>query len=154
LTVRHASVEGNALTLADKQLELYNTLPNASIQLDASTIPTGSDPYVTAHSSDSTIPPSTGQVTGGSGASCSSVSTPQPGCATQTVTGPDGRSYRVDTYIVSTQPNAGYTSRAVKAVTVDVRSVTGGTVESIKARSFSAYDPCNPPPPSSTITSC
>ncbi len=37
---------------------------------------------------------------------------------TQTVTGPDGRSYRVDTYIVWTTPSGG---TAVKQVTVVVR---------------------------------
>jgi hypothetical protein len=153
MTLRHSSMEGNALTLADKQLELYNTLPNASVQLDAGSIPNGSDPYVTAHSSDATIPSSTGQVTGASGASCTAVTTPQPACATQTVNGPDGRSYRVDTYIVSVNPNSGYTTRTVKAVTVVVRSLDGGVVGGIKARSSSAYDPCNPPS-ATTAASC
>ena len=154
ISLRHASTEGNALTLADKQLELYNTLPNSAIQLDSSTIPSGSDPYVTAHSTDSTIPPSTGQVTGASGAACTSVTSPQPSCATQTITGPDGHAYRVDTYIDSSQPNSGYTTRAVKAVTVVIRTMTGSTVNGVAARAFQAYDPCNPPPPSSTTISC
>ena len=153
MSLRHSSIEGNALTLVDRQLELYNTLPSGSIQLDSSTIPGGSDPYVTAHSADATIPSSTGQVTGATGASCTAVTTPQAACATQTATGPDGRSYRVDTYIVNVQPNSGYTTRTVKAVTVVVRTMTGGTPGSIAARSSLAYDPCNPPP-STPTTSC
>jgi Tfp pilus assembly protein PilE len=155
LSLSFASTAGNALTLADKQIELYNTLPNSSVALDSSTIPTGSDPYVTAYASDSTIPSSTGEVTGATAASgsCTSPTTPQPACAVQTVTGPDGRDYRVDTYIVSTNPNSGYTTRTLKAVTVVVRTVTNGVVSSsIAARASSAYDPCNPP--STTTTSC
>ena len=86
ISLRHTSIEGNALTLVDRQLELYNTLPYASILLDAGTIPGGSDAYVTAHTSDPTIPSATGQLTGGSApsGSCTSPTTPQAGCATQT----------------------------------------------------------------------
>jgi type II secretory pathway pseudopilin PulG len=156
ISLRDASTQGNALTLADKQIELYNTLPNALVKLDASTIPTGSDPYVTAHSSDSTIPSSSGQVTGATATagSCTAPTTPQSACAVQTVTGPDGRPYRVDTYIVSVTPNASYPSRTDQSVTVVVRTNDGGTPGSIAARTSSVYDSCNPPPPTSTTTSC
>ncbi len=156
ISLRDASTQGNALTLADKQIELYNTLPNASLKLDSSTIPTGSDPYVTAHSSDSTIPSSSGQVTGATVAagSCTSPTSPQAACAVQTVTGPDGRAYRVDTYIVAVTPNASYPSRIDQSVTVVVRTDDGGTPGSIAARTSSVYDSCNPPPPTSTTTSC
>jgi hypothetical protein len=153
LSLRHAGIEGTATTLVDRQLELYNTLPYASIALDASTIPSGSDKYVTAHGSDATIPSSTGQITGGTAVSgsCTSPTTPQPACATQTLVGADRLSYRVDTYIVSvTPPKAG--SRAVKQVTVVVRDVAGGTVGSIRARAQSAYDACNPPPTTAGAT--
>jgi Tfp pilus assembly protein PilV len=156
ISLRNASTQGNALTLADKQIELYNTLPNASLKLDASTIPaSGSDPYVTAHSSDSTIPSSSGQMTGGTATagSCTSPTTPQPACAVQTVTGPDGRPYRVDTYIVSVTPNASYPSRIDQSVTVVVRTNDGGTPGSIAARTSSVYDPCNPPS-ATNATSC
>jgi type II secretory pathway pseudopilin PulG len=156
ISLRDSSTQGNALTLADKQLELYNTLPTASIELDSSTIPTGSDPYVTAHSSDSTIPSSSGQVTGGTQASgsCTSPSLPQPSCAVQTVTGPDGRQYRVDTYIVASAPNAAYPSRTDPTVTVVVRTDDGGVPGSISARASSAFDACNPPAAITVTTSC
>ncbi len=147
LSLRHTSIEGNALTLVDRQLELYNTLPYASILLDAGTIPGGSDAYVTAHTSDPTIPSATGQLTGGSApsGSCTSPTTPQAGCATQTLTGPDGLTYRVDTYIISVTPPTGG-SRPIKQVTVVTRNVKNGAAGAIIARAQSAYDACNPPP--------
>src|SRR5262245_5467162 len=63
-SLQNSGIQGTATTLVDRQIELYNTLSYAAISLDSSTIPTGSDPYVTAHSSDTTIPSSTGLVTG------------------------------------------------------------------------------------------
>jgi type II secretory pathway pseudopilin PulG len=144
LSLRHSSIEGNANTLADKQIEVYKTIAYANVQLDASTIPSsGTDPYVTAHSSDSTIPASTGQITGASGASCSAPTTAQPACATQNWTGPDGRSYRVDSYIVNDSISGG---RNVKDVTVVVHLVKGGTVDStVWARATTSIDQSNPP---------
>ena len=147
VSLRHASIEGTATTLADSQIELYNTLSYGSIALAATTIPSSSsDPYVTAHASDATIPSSSGQVTGATAsvASCTDPAVPQPACATQTVTGPDGAQYRVETYIVSvTPPTSG--SRAIKQVAVIVRDIQGGVIGSIRTREQSAYDACNPP---------
>lgn len=144
LSLRRASIQGTALTLTDKQMEAYKTLPYSGLMLDASTIPSGSDPYVTANASDSTIPPSTGQVTGGSvgAAACTAPTQAQPQCATQNWTGPDGRSYRVDSYIVASTPSGG---RAGKQVVVVVRLKSGSTVGPIKARATSAFDQANPP---------
>jgi len=91
VSLRHTSIEGNALTLVDRQIELYNTLPYAFISLDSTTIPGSTDSYTTAHSTDSTIPGALGQVTGTTVApgSCTSPKAPQPSCATQLVAGPD-----------------------------------------------------------------
>ena len=78
VSLHRSGTEGTALTLADRQIEAYKSLPYDSIQLASSTIPSGSDPYVTAHSSDATIPSSTGQITGGTpAASCTDI---DPGC--------------------------------------------------------------------------
>ena len=147
VSLRRTGVEGNALTLVDQQIELYNTLRYDAIALDGGTIPgTSGDPYVTEHGVDATIPDSSGQVTGAVAAvgSCASPLTPQPSCATQRVTGPDGRTYRVDTYIITvTPPTAG--SRSVKQVTAVARIVENGAVGPIRARIQSAYDRCNPP---------
>ncbi len=144
--LRHSSTEGNALTLADKQMEVYKTLPFSGIIIDSSTIPSGSDPYVTAHSTDVTIPSSSGQVTGGTigSSACSAPTQAQAQCATQNWTGPDGLAYRVDSYIVSATPSGG--GRTVKEVTVVVRKVVSGTVGAgIWARATSAFDQSNPP---------
>jgi Tfp pilus assembly protein PilV len=129
ISLRHASIEGNALTMVDKQMESLKTVPFASIKLDASTLPASSDLYVTSPPSNLTSSQASsitgGQVTGGSFA------------ATQTVTGPDNRIYRVDTYLFSTTPSGG---EPVVQVTVDARLVTGGAVGSISASSTSALD--------------
>jgi Tfp pilus assembly protein PilV len=150
LSLRHTSVEGNALTLADRQMEAYKTLPYDDIQLSNQTIPSGSDPYVTASSTDVTIPSSGGQVTGGSTATsaCSSPAQAMPECAVQTWTGPDGLSYRIDSYIVSATPSNG--GRAVKQVVVIVRRMDNGTPSAkIWGRATSEFDQANPPEVSS-----
>ena len=106
--------------------------------------PGGSDPYVTAHSSDASIPSSTGQITGGTPASSCTASTQAvAGCATQTWTGPDNQPYRVDTYIVSCTPTGG---RAIKRITVAVRQMVSGSPGSkIWSRATSEFDQSNPP---------
>jgi hypothetical protein len=144
VSLRHSAREGTALTLADRQIEAYKSLPYDAIQLGSPTIPGGSDPYVTAHSSDATIPASSGQITGGSpAASCTTSTMAVVGCATQTWTGPDGQPYRVDTYIVSVTPATG---RNIKKVTVAVRQMINGSPDSkIWSRATSEFDQSNPP---------
>jgi hypothetical protein len=76
--------------------------------------------------------------------SCSLAQTPQPSCATQTVIGPDHKTYRIDVYIVTiTPPTVG--SRPLKQVTAVARVLRNGVVGPIRARVQSAYDQCNPP---------
>jgi hypothetical protein len=129
MSLRHSSIEGNALTLVDKKLEIYRTLPYDSIALNSGSIPSASDIYATK-------PPGTlsavqkssitsGQATGGTYS------------ATETVIGPDNRTYRVDTYIFPYTPSTG---QAGKQVTVTARLVTGATVGTIRAQSVSAFD--------------
>ena len=128
-----------ATTLADARMEVYRNTPYTQIRLLSTAIPTSpNDPYVTAHSSDETIPSSTGQVTGGSGSELA-CGTPTPSVCTptKTVTGSDRRSYRVDTYIAYGTVSGG---GSVKRVVVVVRSVTGSTVGRIVARATSAFD--------------
>ena len=129
LSLRHASVEGNALTLADKQMETFKTLPYVSLKLSAATISGAGTGYVSAPPSNLTGSQqssiTSGQTTGGTFA------------ATQAVTGPDNRSYRIDTYMFPNTPSGG---QQVQQVTVAVRSVTGGTVGPIKAQVTSAFD--------------
>ena len=129
LSMRHTSIEGNALTLVDKQMEVFKTLPYAQIALDSTTAPSSSDLYATSPPSNltsaqrSTI--SGGQRTGGTYA------------ATRAVTGPDNRAYRVDTYIFANTPSGG---QAGVQVTVAARLVSSSIVGSIRAQAVSAFD--------------
>jgi prepilin-type N-terminal cleavage/methylation domain-containing protein len=126
-SLSRANMKGTAVTVADKQMETYRTLRYACIYLASAS-------GDTAYSGDSAY--SASQVTA---SNCSPDTTPDTAATTasQTVTGPDSRSYRVDTYIVSTTPTGG---RALKKVTVVVREVTNGTVGNVLAREASTFD--------------
>ncbi len=106
ITLRRSAETSTASAVADKQLELYRAIPYTSIYLDTSSLAATDSTYTF----DSAY--STSQVN----QTCSplvAACTPS-----QSVTGPDGRTYRVDTFIVLTTP-AG--ANAVKQVTVVVR---------------------------------
>jgi Tfp pilus assembly protein PilE len=123
--VRRASRLATASTLADKQMELYRALTYSAIALDSTTLP-ATAPYTT----DSAY--SASQVT----ATCSGTVATNPQCnASQSVTGPDHGTYRIDTYIVYYTPTSG---RAVKRVTIVVRDAThlSGIVLARAASSF------------------
>jgi prepilin-type N-terminal cleavage/methylation domain-containing protein len=126
-SLHRASRKGTAVMLADKQMEIYRTIAYSCV-------------YLTSGSGDSTYSGdsaySASQVTG---SGCAPSTTPPTSATTasQTVTGPDGLSYRIDTYIVSMTPSGG---RALKKVTVVVRKVTAGTVGSVLARASSSFD--------------
>ncbi len=129
-SMQRAGQKGTALTLAEKQMETYRTVPFTAICVDSATIPTGSDPYVTAHAADATIPASTGQAISGSNGD-----TGCPSSASYTTTGPDHRSYRVDTYVeyVGTDATFSHLTPAsglgLKRVTVITRDGAGtGTI--------------------------
>lgn len=146
LSLRRATVQGTALTLADRQIEVFKTLLYADIKIDGTTIPaSATDPYNTANATDSTIPPPAPQVTGGTigAAACTLPANALHECAVQTWNGPDGRQYRIDTYVVAVTPPSG---RPGKEVTVAVRRIESGVVSSkITARATSAFDPASPP---------
>ena len=127
-----------ATALADARMELYRDVPYTQIRLESTLIPTGTDPYVAAHSGDDTIPSSTGQVTGVStGETACGSPTPSECTPTVTTIGSDHRSYRVDTYITYEAVSGGGT---VKRVTVVVRPLTGTSLGGILARATSAFD--------------
>ena len=108
VTLRRSAEVSTASALADKQLELYRAVQYSSVYLDATlAAPAATD---TTYEGDSAY--SASQVSG----VCSPV---VAACTpTQTVTGPDGRSYRVDTFMAWTTPAGG---APVKQVTVVVR---------------------------------
>jgi Tfp pilus assembly protein PilV len=104
--LRRSADTSTASAVADKQLERYRALAYASIYLDTTSL--GS--VDTTYTGDSAY----------SSTQVSQTCSPLTAACTpsQTVTGPDGRSYRVDTFIVSVTPSGG---TAVKQVTVVVR---------------------------------
>jgi type II secretory pathway pseudopilin PulG len=122
VTLRRSAQLSTASVVADKQIEQYRAMSYSSIYLDTTSL-AGAD---STYSGDAAYSPTQVSQT------CSPVvSACNP---SQTITGPDGRSYRVDTYIVSVTPTGG---RAVKQVTVVVR--LSGTSTSL-ARSLSTFD--------------
>ncbi|MCS7006307.1 MAG: type II secretion system GspH family protein [Gaiellaceae bacterium] len=127
VSLRVAGMRGTAVTVADIQIEMYRRLPYQCIYLTSAS---GDATYT----SDSAY--SASQVTG---STCAPYASP-PSTATtpsRTVVGPDGRQYRVDTYIVSQTPSGG---RAVKRVTVVVRELRHGTVGRALARQATIVD--------------
>lgn len=139
VSLRNAGIEGTALTLAESQIEAYKTMAYTEMRISTATIPSSGDPYVTANSLDATIPASTGQFGGGTATTttCAAPTSPVPECAVQTMTGPDGRTYRIDSYL--------HEASGLKTLTVVVRIVTAGAPGAIRARATTAFDPANPP---------
>jgi len=142
VSLRRAGQKGTALTLADTQMEKYRTRTFTYVRIDGTLIPT-SGTYVTANSTDSTIPPSTNQAVAGANGDAA-CTTPQPAACTpvQNVTGPDGHAYRIDTYVNYVNNDSTLSIRTpasgltLKRVTVVVRDGTTGT---IMARESSAF---------------
>jgi prepilin-type N-terminal cleavage/methylation domain-containing protein len=125
--VRSARI-GTAVTVADKQMELYRGLLYTEIRLASATIPS-SGTYTSAGS----------PYTGGAQVTtpvCSGSPTPDECNASRAVTGPDGRSYQVEVYIYPHTPSGG---REIKAVTVVVRDNANGS--EVLARQESTFDP-------------
>ena len=109
-TVRRTSRVATASTLADSQLERYRAITYTSIALDSTAVAATDSTY----RADTALP-------GGSTANLITASCPTlPNeCnPSRTQSGPDGGSYRIDTYIVTKIPTGG---RALKLVTVVVR---------------------------------
>jgi type II secretory pathway pseudopilin PulG len=131
LAIQHASKTGTAAMLAEKQMELYRAQQYANVALDAALTNTASgSPGDATYKAD--VAWNATQETKICAGSPSSVA---PQCApTRTVTGPDGASYRVDTYIRLFTPTNG---RAVRNVTVVVRN---GTTMKTLARLLSTFD--------------
>lgn len=155
-----ASVKGTAAALVDQQMEVYRPLPYDQIRLsntDVGNVLAG-DPYLTAHTSDATIPSGAGAAqildTKAGHRACPSDGS-EPACLPiQVVTGPDNHRYRIDTYIVGNNavPVPGSlcgtppcTAREVKVVTVIVRSFKNSVPGQILARATSSFDQLGAP---------
>lgn len=145
VSLRRAGQKGTALTLADTQMEWYRRLAFTGIRIDGSLIP-ASGSYVTANSTDSTIPPSTGQAVAGQNGddACPSGSGEPAACLpAQNITGPDGRPYRIHTYVNYVNNDSTLSIRTpasgltLKRVTIVVRD---GTTDRILVREQSAFE--------------
>jgi type II secretory pathway pseudopilin PulG len=120
LALKNAGEVSTASVLADKQMELYRALKYTEIALDTNAVQTANGE--TAYQCDSANKVDPAAACGGGNLQTQqqkTCSTMTPQCnPRQTVTGPDGRAYRVDTYVVSQTPPTG---RTVKLVTIVVR---------------------------------
>lgn len=129
--IRHlsrASTVTTAGALADREMESYRAMRYASIGLPDSLVLAAAAPY----SSDAAYQSSTSARVNLVACGAAPCSTDVP---VQTLTGADGRSYRVDTYITWQTVGAG---RQVKLVTVVVRDSADPT--KVWARAASAFD--------------
>jgi type II secretory pathway pseudopilin PulG len=127
VTLVRAGRTSTSAAIASAQMERYRALKYADIRLSASSV-TAAAAADNIYDGDSAWDPDAGdRVTAASGCTDTQICN-----ATQTVTGADGRSYRLDTFIVYETPASG---RQVKRVTVVVRD---GTAQ--RVRETSAFD--------------
>lgn len=156
LSLQRSDQKGTALSLAETQLELYRNLSFTEIRLadasfSAAPLSDAADPYNTANTSDPSIPSGAkaDEFTDTAANTVPCGATPPPECEpVRTVTGPDHRLYRVDTYItevtptVDGNPNGTAVGDPVKQVTVVVRNAQLSTLP-ILARNTSTFSPVN-----------
>jgi type II secretory pathway pseudopilin PulG len=130
LALQRASKLSTATAIADAQMELYRAILYDAIALDVAELAVDDDdPTYTGDAayrvdSPDNLPMET--------ATCA-VPLPNECNPVRAVTGPDGKSYRVDTYIVEQAPVA--SSRPVKIVTVVVRDGTNLSKSLVRAES-------------------
>jgi uncharacterized protein (TIGR02598 family) len=127
VTLQRSSVSATAATLADKQMERYRAIAYAAIQLDTSSVTTANSN--TVYAGDSAWNAS--QVT----AACAGV--PVECQPMQSVTGPDNKPYRIDSYIVYQTPTGGRQLKLVTVVVRDPNRLTGPALARLQSR----FDP-------------
>jgi type II secretory pathway pseudopilin PulG len=145
LSLHRSAQHGTAVTLAESQMEVYRTVPFHDIRINGTLIPSSpTSNYVAGHSGDSNIPPSTGQALGGQNGdlACPDATFPAACLPVQTLAGPDGRSYEVDTYVDYVNDDATLSIRTpasgltLKRVTVVVRDSGTGTILAEESSAF------------------
>jgi len=106
-----ASKLSTAAAIADIQMERYRAMKYDAIWLDGTAVSaiSSSDPYKT----DATYVANPSQFTG-----CTGSPAPEECQPTRNVTGPDGKLYRVDTYIIT---DSVASARLLKRVTIVIR---------------------------------
>jgi Tfp pilus assembly protein PilV len=131
LALQRASKTSTASARADKQMELYRSMLYDNIGLDTTELAADDDDamYVGDASYSASMVTRT----------CTGSPTPAECDASRTATGPDNRTYRIDTYIVLEAPTA--SSRNLKNVTIVVRDGSNVTGRPL-VRSESTFDKC------------
>jgi Tfp pilus assembly protein PilV len=130
VSLNRASRITTASVLADQQMELYRALTYNAIRLDATAAAGVDNAYKCDSALGASCPNSTSSLIT---ATCSG---PPDECnPSRVVTGADRKSYRIDTFIVSTTPTGG---RAVKKVTIVVRDA--GNLAVTFVRQASTFD--------------
>jgi type II secretory pathway pseudopilin PulG len=123
VALKNAAQVSTATVLADRQLELYRGIKFTSIGLQSGLVTTANGNALYAANWPAGTPDTT---------SCTDATKPE--CTPmQTVVGPDGRSYRIDTYVVSNPVSGG--TRPVKTVRVIVRDGFALTRNLVRAES-------------------
>lgn len=161
LSMRSASQVTTAATLADAQMETFRAMTSRDIGIDlsAGTVSALDSTYkndaACANTTTSKTCAANGVVatetgpTGASPHSCSTINTWYPNTSpctpsrtvssSTTPASPDGRSYRVDTYIIQlAATTSGTIHRASKQVTIVVRN--GSTLARVLVRETSTFD--------------
>ena len=136
LALKRAGEVSTASVVADKQMELYRALKYTEIALDSTSVGTANGDTTYQCDVANKINP-TGACGGANQQTqqLKTCGTMTPQCnPRQTVTGPDQRQYRLDTYVVSQTPPNG---RVVKLVTIVVRR---GSDLQMLARVSSSFD--------------
>jgi type II secretory pathway pseudopilin PulG len=136
LALKHAGEVSTGSVVADKQMELYRALKYTEIALDSTAVTTANSE--TNYQCDPANKIDPNGACGGANQQTQQLKTCSPMTPQcnprQTVTGPDGRQYRLDTYVVSQTPPNG---RDVKLVTIVVRR---GSDLQVLARVSSSFD--------------
>ena len=136
LALKRAGEVSTASVIADKQMELYRALKYTEIALDTTSVATANTD--SNYQCDIANKIDTAGACGGVNQQTQELRTCSPITAQcnprQTVTGPDNRSYRVDSYIVAQTPPTG---REVMLVTIVVRR---GSDLDVLARVSSSFD--------------
>jgi len=118
-----ASKLSSAAAIADIQMERYRGLTYAAIALDAGTLST--DMGDSVYAGDSAFDLS--QVT----TTC--VGVPDECRPIRTLTGPDGKNYRIDTYIVTDSVSSSRIFKRVTIVVRDARFLSGSPLARIES---------------------
>jgi Tfp pilus assembly protein PilV len=154
VAINRAARISTAGVLADSQMERFRGMTYAWMGLDTAvaTDATYTADVACVGAGCSNAAPTTGASSCRAGGTVF-ASFPANCVPTQTSTGPDGRSYRVDTYVREIQSVAVGNPRTTKLITVVVRDIGAGN--KILAREESDFDYCIAlPDPSGTGAPC